>query len=287
MKTICIYHSADLDGICSAAIVNKMVENVEFIGWNYGKPIPWDQLKGNNVIMVDISFQPFSKMLKLKKYAASLVWVDHHISAIEDAEKNNFDVDGILDDSYAACELTWEHFTKEQKSEVVKMLSLYDSWNWVKKPVEYQERVLNFQYGMRALGLTHNSPQWGVLLGQYSKFDIEPIIKNGKVIRDYEKTQNEIAIKSLGFDANFEGYKAICVNRGGIGSQFFESVWDSEKYDIMIAFVYKRGKYTVSFYSDKPNVDCSKIAKKFKGGGHKGAAGMQIEIGKLFDLFKV
>lgn len=43
----------------------------------------------------------------------------------------------------------------------------------------------------------------------------------------------------------------------------------------MIVFVRDGKKWTVSLYSKKDNVDCSKIATKYGGGGHKKAAGFE------------
>lgn len=51
MKTVCIYHSIDLDGWMSATIVKHWWENspnaidnnddkLDFIGYNYGDPVP-------------------------------------------------------------------------------------------------------------------------------------------------------------------------------------------------------------------------------------------------------
>ena len=116
MKTACIYHSIDLDGFMSAAIVKhwfkqeyknysydcgkdfQRVENydsryakLDFIGYNYGQPIP-DLSEYDQVIMVDVSF-PFeelkgksvSRMFQLfQKLNANFIWIDHHISAIKD-----------------------------------------------------------------------------------------------------------------------------------------------------------------------------------------------------------
>ena len=100
MKTVCIYHCVDLDGWMSAAIVkywwNKNNEIVpanlthapiiDFIGYNYGQPIP-DLSEYDRVIMCDISL-PKEKMIKLwdKLGVKSMIWIDHHISAIKDIQ---------------------------------------------------------------------------------------------------------------------------------------------------------------------------------------------------------
>jgi len=76
MKTVCVYHSVDLDGWMSAAIVKLWHKNsplaidnnndeLDFEGYNYGEPIP--DLSGyNQVIMCDISF-PKDEMCSLIK----------------------------------------------------------------------------------------------------------------------------------------------------------------------------------------------------------------------------
>ena len=148
MKTVCIYHSIDLDGWMSAAIVKhwflteqqKIVnsfkdheiikhDEIEFIGYNYGQPIP--DLSGyDKVIMCDISF-PRKEMFKLYENN-DLIWLDHHISAINESKHSavilSYDNSkGIRDTKFAACELTWLHFfPNEPMPEIVRLLGRYD-----------------------------------------------------------------------------------------------------------------------------------------------------------------
>ena len=37
MKPICFYHKADLDGVCSGAIVKHFVPDCELYGFDYGE----------------------------------------------------------------------------------------------------------------------------------------------------------------------------------------------------------------------------------------------------------
>ena len=119
MKTACIYHSIDLDGWMSAAIVKKWymfgnnttngvenTDNIDFIGYNYGQPVPNLDLY-DIVIMCDISF-PVEEMIKLSN---KLIWIDHHISAIlNNPETTHLKYEGIRDTKFSACELTWKYF---------------------------------------------------------------------------------------------------------------------------------------------------------------------------------
>ena len=62
------------------------------------------------------------------------------------------------------------------------------------------------------------------------------------------------------------------MNIGLVGSDWFKSV-DDGSYDILMPFSFngRNGTWTYSMYSK--TVDVSEIAKKYGGGGHKGAAG--------------
>ena len=68
--------------------------------------------------------------------------------------------------------------------------------------------------------------------------------------------------------------RCICLNTPLFSSQSFDSVYDPEKHDLMVPFAeLANGKWKVSLYSTKPEIDCGAICKTFGGGGHKGAAG--------------
>jgi oligoribonuclease NrnB/cAMP/cGMP phosphodiesterase (DHH superfamily) len=148
MKIACIYHSRDLDGWMSAAIVKKWFEDtnhtkdgdtLNFIGWDYGNEIP-DTTMYDKVVMCDISF-PKEVMYELRtKLGSNFVWIDHHISAINDNKETilSLDINGVRDISYAACELTWIYFfTNTTMPEIVRLLGRYDCFGYKQqwKPV--------------------------------------------------------------------------------------------------------------------------------------------------------
>ena len=54
---------------------------------------------------------------------------------------------------------------------------------------------------------------------------------------------------------------------------FGEDIYNT--YPICVVFAYDGEYYEYTLYSSDKNVDCSKIAEKFGGGGHKGAAGFR------------
>jgi len=285
------YHSADLDGHCAGAIVKYKFPDAELCGINYGQEIDYNNISKDDIIyMVDFSLQPFTKMVQLAAHIGmnNLIWIDHHISTIKEAESvmlvskgieitfNNV-CPGKRQDGKAGCELTWEVlFPDREIPEAVRLLGRYDVW-------DLQPNVLRFQYGFR---LNDSNPDNQALwIDYFEDFCeenctgiMEQTINDGETIIRYQKQENEKYVKSCAFEVLFEGYKAIACNKMLNNSQFFESIWDNTKYDIMISFgLHKNGFWTFSFYTDKPGVDVSLLAKKLGGGGHKQASGCQFD----------
>jgi oligoribonuclease NrnB/cAMP/cGMP phosphodiesterase (DHH superfamily) len=285
---ICIYHSKDLDGYCSGAIVKKKYPDAKMIGYDYGQDLPMDKIPLNEpIIMIDVSL-PMSAMLDLARYSGwKLTWIDHHASAIKDF--NEFTSGGespftaVLQDGIAACEVGWKYlFPDEEMPTAVKLLGEYDTWRNSDKE-KWDNTILPFQYGMRMIcsspetfpeELFSNENEIGIFIADVH---CAKIADNGQLILKYQKQQNERSAKFLAFECEFEGLRAICINSGGANSQLFDSVYDEEKHDIMIPFAYTGKHWTFSLYTTKDAVDCSQLAKSKGGGGHKKAAGFKLD----------
>ena len=275
----CFYHSADLDGHCSGSIVKMRFPECEMIGINYGESVDMEQIyQGEEVYMVDFCLQPFDGMITLND-KAKLHWIDHHAKgSIDEAHARGFLASGgqFLEIGKAGCELTWEYLFPERTiPRSVFLLGRYDVWDH-----GADGDVLPFQYGMRNNADTrpNNMALWSRVLG--SSFETAQIVKIGKVILDYEASQNAKFCQAYSFETEFDGLKAVCANRGFTNSKLFDSVYNPGKHHLMITFCRKRlpaKVWTVSLYSTREDVDCGEIAKRFGGGGHKGAAGFQCE----------
>lgn len=292
MKTICLYHRSDLDGHCSGAIVKHFVPEAEMIGVEYGdkileSPELWNKLDGARVYLVDFSLQPWSEMQRLAAFAAELIWIDHHKTAIDELEKHGWGEESratliftTLNTKFAACELAWCHFTAgtpEQIPLAVRLLGRYDVWDHAFNP-----DVLPFQMGMR---LEDTDPQkdfnWGHLFeadenGQYREKEI--IVKSGLTVLTYQKQQNA-RLMGLSFVHTWRGYRWLAVNASGTNSMAFDSKFDPAVHDGVISFYYDGSTdvWKFSMYSPDQKHDFSGIAKEMGGGGHPCACGFQLE----------
>jgi len=117
-KPVIFFHSAALDGKCSAAIAlryerERFGRDCELYPINYGDPFPWSLITPRRTIyMLDFSLQPYSDMLRLgeecRKVSAVLHWIDHHRTAADEARASGPPLcsQGIVEEGQAGCELT-------------------------------------------------------------------------------------------------------------------------------------------------------------------------------------
>ena len=267
----CFYHSADLDGHCSGAIVKMAEPECEMFPINYGQPFPWDQIRpGEVVMMVDFSLQPFADMIRLNELA-TLVWIDHHKTALDDAAASGVRIDGIQREGLGACALVWEWMHRgETMPYSVRLLAEYDVW------AHHDANCLPFQYGLRLKSTWPDSEVWRRLLRPGSGIVyMADILRRGDIALRVEVKTNEIYATSCAYETEFEGMRCIAMNRMCCNSKAFDPIVDPEKHDAMLTWGWRDGKWTVSLYAAREDVDVSVVARRYGGCGHKGAAGFQ------------
>ena len=265
----CFFHSADLDGLCSGAIVKHFIPNCQMLGIDYGEIFPWDNINLNDeILMVDFSLQPFNLMHQLKAKCKYLLWIDHHISIIENNAKNPLP-NVFLSENFAACELTWKNFSKNPVPQSIQLIGQYDIWN------HSNPLTLPYQYGLRSIIDSIDSSFFEDVLKCPSDH-CKKIGEIGEKIITYITQENKKSMKRS-FELYFENLKFICINNTFTSSSQFNSIWDPNKYDGMLVFFFANNQWNVHMYSTKKDIDLSIIAVKYGGGGHKGACGFQAQ----------
>lgn len=289
MKTLVIYHSSDFDGVMSCLICRKYLLNlsqhnlkidIDLFGWNYGDIIPdinTMTTKYDQIYTVDISF-PKDIMIELAK-SGKLVWIDHHITAIQDSEQFGYSsCTGLRRVGTAACELTWEYlFPGFDCPQVVQYLGAWDVFN--KGRFDWEGIVNPLQVAC--------SERYGLLPQHwFSELDdlmlnnnglLDSIIHDGKIIYSYNKQRSEAAVRKYGFEILVDGkWRGICLMNTTFGSIQFKSI--ISKYDCSIVVNRKnKDTYNVSIYIEpEHNIEFNAgeyLKKYYNGGGHKNAAG--------------
>lgn len=268
---LCIYHLADHDGKGSAAIVKSVYPEVEFMPLNHDTEINYKEIeKHEKIIICDIAL-PLEYMFELNA-TKDLIWIDHHLSVIEEYEQKikegHAPIKGIREVGTAAIILTWNYFYPKKKLPLgIKLLGLNDVFDLQDK------RVRPFEYAMQSLGVNKpGEPIWAQLIAD--EVEINPMVEKGRAILSYIHNRNYRLSRAQAFVAEFDGLRCICANIAQGYSEFYDSLDDIKEYDVMINFfMNKKNCWNLSFYTAKDDVDVSKLAAKFGGGGHAKAAG--------------
>ena len=280
----CFYHS-DMDGRCAGAVVRMTMENIgvhgQYYQINYNDRFPFEEVvKDELIVIVDFSLQGDGGFERLLTMTSNVVWIDHHKTAIEKNEHLKEMLDGARGDKEAGCVLTWKWFHKDETVVplAVQMIGSYDIWDFS----VFGEDLLRLQAGLRLYDTTPESGFWDEFL--YSGLDslLGRVIESGDIVLRYKRSVDSLYVRSFGFFCTLDKYRVVACNMGMTSSQLFDVV-DPSEYDLMCPFVFDGRTYAVSVYSKDADIDCSEIAKRRGGGGHKQAAGFQCTM-LPFDL---
>jgi oligoribonuclease NrnB/cAMP/cGMP phosphodiesterase (DHH superfamily) len=287
--TLCFYHSADLDGHCSGALVKIAYPSCKMIPYDYGWEFPWKKYSWNSEVvwMVDISL-PWNDMETLASMCGEFHWIDHHATSIKAAEESiangQFNGEGIFSDGVAACELTWNYIYPDIRALpiFIYLIGKFDVWDH-----KANELIIPFHYGMQQYETDptkwdKSEKIWRSLMNEenlYHISSVQKIIKDGSAIQAFEDIRNNKLAMSSAFAVELEGLRCLAINAPNTseiktGSKVFDSIINKDNFDAMLVFSFigPEMKWKISLYSIREEVDVSSIAKKMGGGGHKNAA---------------
>ena len=290
-----IHHSKDLDGLSSGHSIRFLLESqhkdlrVEMVGWDYEDSIKIieDELDmaekiGSKIFITDISF-PTEVMHRAKKLGA--VWIDHHASAIENAQENQYsDMLGLRVDGVAACELVWKYFKKD----VPKPITLLSKYDTFRKEDDW-EKVLEFQQVMHDLAFDKKEitkSDWDQVFTLGDEY-IDSLCGLGKkILKKKTKTLKDELITARVVE--FEGLNFIS-KLGKGGSENFDSLEDAQAFDGMMIYSYcdENRVWRVSLRGFDHSPDLSKIARDYGGGGHKKACGFTLNQEQMTKVLEI
>lgn len=269
---ICFHHN-DLDGRCAAAIVHKWWLQREaegqrelFVELDYKDRVSVEEIAaGEQVVIVDFSFKP-EIMSEVFNKTELVIWCDHH----KTAEHYDYgrDLAGIRDfeeKHRAGCEVTWDFFFPgESRPDAVFYVGDRDCWRWA-DPIE----TAKFNQGMKLRDTQPQSDDWVRLFSSDGDAQCIGICEDGAVCLKFRDSFCADYAKSYGFETEFAGHKAFAMGLYMFGSEGFGKRF--KDYPLCLSFVYDGGQWAIGLYSE--TIDVGEIARKYGGGGHKGAAG--------------
>lgn len=284
---IIIHHNADPDGNFSGAIALKANPMAETIGYNYEPE--FDHIiaacAGKRVVMVDVSPSRWDDMHRLCDVAESVVWIDHHPTALRQMEEAgtatkypNF-TPVFEHEKWGAARKTFEYFFPDTPLPlVIEMVAGYDVFRdygtdtWTNYYFPFRFAVSKLNTPQKVLEFFHMDAQGEPLLQQF--------LERGRAVADYldddnaALVNNPVLVKEMAFRVASNTYRVLAVNKGLFGDMFKSR--DLSEYAFVVGFFREAAGWEVSLRGAGKDYDLGAIARTFGGGGHKDAAGFSV-----------
>lgn len=277
---ICLYHRADLDGKGSGYLINRFLKphykNSEFIGMDYTDNCEFllKKCKNEYVVIVDFGINK-EVLLKLLDISKKILWIDHHTSSHEIMKDVIVDKRHTIilgDNSISAIEMVWNHFSSSPVPLWIQYISKYDTWHHNNTP-----NILLFILALENKAASFNNIIWNELYVNPEETMLN-LINDGKLLQEYINGVNKFTVNEHAREIEFEGLIFLSINTTNKGSLQFKEHKNYEKYDFFMTYnLTKNGIWKYSMYTNNDNFDLSIIARKYNGGGHKGACGFSSD----------
>lgn len=283
MNKLVIYHANCYDGVTAAYVCYRALDmafegmqpSVDYLPLNYSDPPP--DVKGKDVYIVDFSFKR-EIMRQLAYDANNLVCLDHHKTAQEALEglakeiliETGKDITIVFDMNRSGAGIAWDYFFKESsRPDLVNYIEDRDLWKFtLPNSKEYNAFIQSFDINLHTWiyelsgKFNINDPntlEIGKALLRLENKYVKQIVANAKLIQIDMCTIPHVQTSIL--------MSEVC-------DQLLKDYPDYSH--VAYSFQRKDGKIQYGLRS-RPSFDCSVIAKKFGGGGHKQAAGFELD----------
>lgn len=283
---IVFYHLKDLDGLGSGWTAWRKLKNLknkaEYIGIDYHCD-RYTHYKNKTLYFLDLC--PQEKTLAfLRQNHNYLILVDHHLSS---QKKLKFFDEYKFDCRRSAAVLSWQYFFPRKKiPQLLSFIEDIDLWKFklplsrdINNTLEFYDNnfLANQKNAHSERGATDaRFKYWNTLARDMEKSaKIKQYGKIGKIISQYQdKLIQKIAAKAK--LVKFGGKKVFAVNSSILVSEVGNALV-SQKHPFAIIWSEANQRIWISLRANNA-FNVAKIAEKYGGGGHKGAAAFILKI---------
>lgn len=268
--TVVIYHGDCLDGFCAAWVAWRYFEDAaEYIPAYYGQPAP--DVTGKRVYVLDFSY-PYDVTVRMIEQSRGFVLLDHHQTAEADLAQLKRSPVGegkariIFDMDRSGAGLARDHFEPDLKSWLVSYTQDRDLWKFELRDSKLVNAYIGtlkqtfeaYENAHRFVSVSQ-AAEFGRGADAYRNMYVEKLVKHARRVR-------------------FAGFDDIpIVNAPYIGiSELVGALAETALFAVGW-FQRSDGKVAFSLRS-RGAFDVSKVAKRFGGGGHRGAAGFTSDL---------
>lgn len=266
-KPLILYHKDCPDGFSGCWAAWKFFGgSAEYLGLEHQMPVP-SVLKRRDLYFIDFCY-PLAVMKKVQKIAKSITILDHHESQEEAIKRASV---YVYQTHHSGCVIAWNYFFPK-KSVPKLLLTVEDSDLFLcKRPYTRELSAFLWLHDF-------NFQTWSKLAKEFEqKKTYASYVRQGKTLLAGKDKAIEKMVSRNAEEVIFEGYRVIAINTSLYYSEAGNKIYKQWSSPFAISWYYRAWKIHVSLRSDC-GVDVSKIAVKYGGGGHPGAAGFSFEF---------
>lgn len=263
--TLILYHGNCPDGFGGAyAAWKKYGEEASYRPLHYGKPVP-DDLEGKDLIFIDFCYEQ-EVMDKIRMSAASLTVLDHH-KGTEAVVRSMPSF--VFDENRSGATIAWTYF---HNTPAPKLLSLVEDGDLFRMIDAESRALLSYIYAQ-----PFTFPMWHTLHEALETEDgVAKYAAIGTTYREYFSILSAQIADGAEL-VSFEGYTVYLVSTPRMfTSEVGRLLYTKQPPFVLLPSVRPDG-IRVSLRGDG-SVDLTKIAQKYGGNGHPGAAAFSLSF---------
>ncbi|MDX1563583.1 MAG: phosphohydrolase [Gammaproteobacteria bacterium] len=272
-----IFHSSDGknhcdDGFAAAWVFwKKHRDSAVYLPGVYGSDPPIELAHERAVVLVDFSYKR-EQMKELIRASASTLVLDHHATAEDELSGLSLDLDGEpvaaeikFDMSKSGAALAWDHCAPGvNRPDLIDRIEDNDLW---RTPRRYADS-LAVQAALRSYPQTFEV--WDDLMAR----PIRELADEGAAIRRFIEAK-VAELKRTAWRAEIGGVEMpVCNAPWFLASELAGQLAEDDANGRAAVYFEQKGRRVFSLRA-RGDADVSAIAKRYGGGGHKGAAGFE------------
>lgn len=266
--TVILYHAKCPDGFGAAyAAWKKYGDTAEYIPVKHGGPVP-EHMDGREIVLVDFCF-PKEDMEGLRSAAESVTVLDHH----EGIRTVATSFPGVFDPSRSGASIAWAYFHPDTPTP--KLITYLEDGDLYRYALPETRDIFSY---LQVYPYTFE--KWDELVTTLEDPGTKEILlAKAKIYTEYFELLGAEAASGAKL-VSFEGYKCYFANShpSTTMKSYVAHILYEKLPPISIMVSARPDGFGVSIRSDG-SVDVAKIAQKYGGNGHPGAAGFFIPNG--------
>jgi oligoribonuclease NrnB/cAMP/cGMP phosphodiesterase (DHH superfamily) len=266
-KPMLIYHGGCADGFGAAwCFWHVFKDKFEYFEGNYGKPVP--DVTGRDVYLVDFSY-PRDVMEGILLAANHVVFIDHHISALQDL----VDMEGLeyyVDLNRSGAMLAWDYLAENLLlpsacPQLLRHIQDRDLWKFkIEDTRVITAALFSYDYDFKV---------WDNLMLCPNMLDI--MYHEGVAIERLHKKHVDSYIKASERRLVIAGHNVPVVNAPYTYASDIGNIL-SEGEPFAATYYDSQDRRVFSLRSKDGGLNVSEVAADFGGGGHLRAAGFSV-----------